>query len=165
MTRVMRIVYRVLAYLICLIVALQAAAIALSFFGLISWISEGGTLDLAFMESENSTFTGIGGIIFHAQVGIMVVPIVGLLLLISSFFTKSRSAILWAGIVLGCIVVQVLLGMFAHGMYMVGALHGLFAFALFTVAAVAGHKITRVEAKRARAAESTDAAKPRVDVG
>jgi hypothetical protein len=165
MTHAMRIVYRVLAYLICLIVALQAAAIALSFFGLITWVGQGGTLDKAFMESENSTFTGVGGLAFHGMVGIMIVPIIGLLLLISSFFTKSKNAILWAGIVLGAIVVQVLLGMFAHGLYMLGGLHGLFAFALFVCAAIAAHKITRVDPRRGRPADSAVAANPKVDVG
>jgi hypothetical protein len=41
----MRTTYRVLAYLVALEVAVQAAAIAFAVFGLGLWIEDGGTLD------------------------------------------------------------------------------------------------------------------------
>ena len=41
----MKAAYRVLAYLIAVGVAVQAASIAYGFFGLIAWIEDGGTLD------------------------------------------------------------------------------------------------------------------------
>lgn len=165
MAHVMRTVYQVLAYLISLAVALQAAAIALSFFGLVSWIGSGGTLDKAFIESEGASFPGIAGLEFHAMVGMMVIPALALLLLISSFFTRSKSAIGWAGIAIGCVVVQVLLGFFAHGMYMVGAVHGLFAFVLFVVAGVAAYRINRKQPRHARAVEDAGADQPTAPVG
>jgi len=137
----MRLVYRILAYLISLTVVLQAAAIALGFFGLGSWIENGGTLNKAVMDSSTSHVTGDIGLAFHSTVGMMVIPILGLLLVISSFFTRIRAAIWWSLIVLGCIVVQVLLGIFAHQAYALGAVHGVFAFAVLGVAAYAGRLV------------------------
>lgn len=134
----MKLVYRVLAYLISLAVVLQAAAIALGFFGLDSWIENGGTMNKAAMDSDSTHFPGDIGFAFHGTVGTMVIPIIGLLLVISSFFTGSRRAIRWSLIVLGCIVIQVLLGMFAHAAYALGAVHGIFAFAVMGTAAYAG---------------------------
>jgi hypothetical protein len=139
----MKLVYRVLAYLISLAVVLQAASIALGFFGLGSWIESGGTLNKTAMESGTTHFSGEVGLAFHGTVGTMVVPILGLLLVISSFFTRTRSAIWWSLIVLGCIVVQVLLGLFAHDAYALGAVHGIFAFAVMGASAYAGSAISR----------------------
>jgi hypothetical protein len=158
---IMKVVYRVLAYLIAAAVAIQAAAVALAFFGLITWVEDGGTLDMAGMEAGTIHFGGESGFAVHAISGMMVIPILGLLLLICSFFLRSGKAIAWAGIVLGCIVVQVLLGMFAHGMYWLGALHGLFAFALLAAAVIAANVVTRLgrdTASPARAAEPADVA-------
>lgn len=158
----MKMVYRVLAYLIALGVALQAAAIALGFFGLASWVEGGGVLDKAFIESGTSHFTADGAFEFHGTVGVMVIPILGLLLLISSFFVKVQGAIKWALIVFGSIVLQVVLGLFAHSIYWLGALHGLFAFAVLAFATVAASRIARapIAAPQATADEPSP-----VDVG
>ena len=139
----MKMVYRILAYLISLGVALQAAAIAIGFFGLAHWVDQGGVLDKAGFESGTVSFGGIWGLEFHGTVGIMVMPVLGLLLLISSFFAKVKGAVVWALIVLGCIVVQILLGLFAHSFYALGFLHGLFAFAVLGTATVAATRMTR----------------------
>jgi len=145
----MKLVYRVLAYLISLTVVLQAASIALGFFGLGSWIENGGTLNKAAMESGTTHFSGEVGLAFHGTVGTMVIPALGVLLVVSSFFTRARSAIWWSLIVLGCIVVQVLLGVLAHDAYALGAVHGIFAFAVMGVSAYAGSAITRPGGNRA----------------
>ena len=50
----MRMVYRVLAYLIAGEVVVQAGAIAFAFFGLGAWIDGGGVLDKAAMESDRA---------------------------------------------------------------------------------------------------------------
>lgn len=139
----MKLVYRVLAYLISLAVVLQAASIALGFFGLGSWVENGGTLNKAAMDSGSTHFPGDIGLAFHGNVGIMVIPIVGLLLVISSFFTRTRAAIWWSLIVLGCIIVQVVLGLLAHDAYALGAVHGMFAFAVLGTSAYAGSMISR----------------------
>lgn len=140
----MRVAYRVLAYLIALAVAVQAAAIALALFGLMAWVEGGGTLNMAAVESGQSLFAGEGGFAVHGTAGMMIIPILGLLLLICSFFVKSRRAIALAGITLGCIVIQVLLGMFGHSLYWIGAVHGLFAFALLAAAVIAATGVARL---------------------
>jgi hypothetical protein len=162
----MRVVYRVLAYLIALAVVLQAASIALAFFGLGAWIEGGGVLDKSAIESSSTHFQGEGGLAYHGTAGMMIIPALGLLLLIASFFTRSRGAIGWAGIVFGCIVVQVALGMFAHAAYLLGAVHGLFAFAVLATAGVAARRIARADVGEpaAQRAATTPAA-PTVDVG
>lgn len=134
----MKVVYRVIAYLIALGVVLQAASIALGFFGLGSWIENGGTLDKSTIESSTTHFSGDVGLAYHGTAGMMIIPALGLLLVISSFFTRSKGAISWSLIVLGCIVVQVVLGMLAHSFYILGAVHGIFAFAVLGTAAYAG---------------------------
>lgn len=142
----MRTVYRVLAFAVAGLVVVQAAAIAFAVFGLLAWVQGGGTLDAAAMSSEDVTFTGLAGIIVHATFGIMVIPVVVLLLLISSFFTRTPRAVRWAAIVFVTTIVQVGLGMFAHGMPQLGILHGGVALVLFGAAIMAGIRATKVVA-------------------
>lgn len=139
----MKLVYRVIAYLIALAVVLQAASVALGFFGLGTWIENGGTLNKAALESGTTHFAGDVGLSFHGTAGTMIIPALGVLLVISSFFAKSKGAISWSLIVLGCIVVQVALGMFAHSFYILGAVHGIFAFGVLGAAAYAGFRVGR----------------------
>jgi hypothetical protein len=167
--KAMRVVYRVIAYLIALAVALQAASVAMAFFGLGSWVDAGGVLDKSALESGGS-FTGEGGLAYHVTVGFFVIPALGLLMLISSFFTRSRGAIGWAGIVFGSIIVQVLLGGFAHTAYIIGAVHGLFAFVVLAAAVIAAMRMARAGTAPQPSVEpqqpgSPVAPPPRVDVG
>lgn len=147
----MKLVYRILAYLVCLGVVLQAAAIALAFFGLGSWLESGGTLDKSAIES-GTHFSGDGGLAFHGTDGMMIIPAIGLLLVISSFFTKTVGATRWALLVLGCIVIQVALGMLAHTFYILGAIHGLFAFGVLAAGALAAIRVQRAPATARSAA-------------
>ena len=140
----MKSVYRVLAYLVALEVVIQAAAIAFALAGLGKWISEGGVLDAAAMESESIDFTGVVGFMIHGINGQMIVPLIALLLLISSFFAKIPGGVLWAGLVLLTVVVQVLLGIFGHGTPVLGMVHGAVAFVLFTFAVIAARKAEAV---------------------
>ena len=48
----MRTVYRVLAYVIAAVVAIQAAAIGYGVFAQLNWIDKGGTLDKATFEGS-----------------------------------------------------------------------------------------------------------------
>ena len=140
----MKSVYRALAYLVALEVVIQAAAIAFALTGLGKWISEGGVLDAAAMESESTDFTGVVGFMIHGINGQMIVPLIALLLLISSFFAKIPGGVLWAGLVLLTVVVQVLLGIFGHGTPVLGMVHGAVAFVLFTFAVIAARKAEAV---------------------
>jgi len=141
----MRSVYRVLAYLIAALVVVQAAAIAFAVFGLTKWVDDGGTLNKAAMESEDTDFTGVVGFMIHGMNGMMLIPLVALVLLIVSFFAKMPGAVKWAAFVLLSVVVQVLLGMFGHDAPALGALHGLNALILFGLAVTAGMRVRRAE--------------------
>ena len=135
----MKMVYRVLALLVAVGVMVQGAAIAFGMFGLIKWIEEGGSLDQS--TELNSSLGGYAGFNTHATVGIMVLPVISLLFLISSFFAKVPGGIKWALIVFGVTVVQVGLGLFSHSLAGLGWLHGANALILFGVAVSAAMRV------------------------
>lgn len=136
----MRTAYHVLAYLIALEVVIQAAAISFAVFGLGKWITDGGVMDKATMESHSAEFPGVIGFAIHGFNGQNVVPLVGILLLLVSFFAKVPRGIMWAGLVLVLILVQVFLGIFGAGIPELGVLHGLNALVLFSVAVIAARQ-------------------------
>jgi hypothetical protein len=153
----MKTVYRVLAYLVALAVVIQAATIAFAVFGLLKWIDDGGVLDRAATRSGSDSFTGVSGFAAHGTNGQMIVPILAVLLLVVSFFAKVRSGVVWAGAVLLTVVVEVVLGTFAHALPELGILHGILAIALFAIAVVAGRQ---AEAAAPRKAEPAGAGRP-----
>jgi hypothetical protein len=136
--------YRVFGYLIAAEVVIQAAAIALAVFGLGKWIEDGGTLNKAVMENDDTSIDGVIGFAIHGINGTMIIPILGLVFLIISFFAKVPGGVKWASITFGLIVLQVLLGMFAHAVYALGVLHGINAFAVMGVAASAAARAKTV---------------------
>ncbi len=140
--------YRVLAGLVALGVLTQAAAIAFGWFGVINDIESGAVFD------ENST--GNAGHVLHAIVGLMVIPAVGLVLLIVSFFAAKvvPGAVKWAAIVFGVIVLQVALAFAAFSTPILGALHGINALVLFGAAARAV-SLTRTPVPAAAAPRDT----------
>ena len=140
----MKNVYRVLAFLVAAGVMVQAAAIAFGMFGMIKWIENGGTLDKS--TELTPAIGGYAGFSLHATAGIMVVPAIALLFLISSFFAKVPGGIKWALFVFLATVVQVALGLFAHSLAGLGWLHGLNALILFGLAVSAGMRVNRVAA-------------------
>src|SRR6476619_7048506 len=79
----MKATYRVLAYLIPVIVALQASFIALGVFGLGKWVEDGNDFTKSVLENGGST--GDVGFALHSF-GARAAALVGLLLLIVSFF-------------------------------------------------------------------------------
>ena len=135
----MKQVYRVLAFLVATGVAIQAASISYGMFGLIKWIEGGGTLDQS--TELNSDLGGYAGFNTHGTVGIMVLPAIALLFLISSFFAKVPGGIKWALIVFGVTVLQVALGLFSHSVAGLGWLHGANALILFGVAVTAAMRV------------------------
>jgi hypothetical protein len=144
-------VYRVLAYLMAAGVVLQAAAIAYAVFGMFEWVSAGGTLDKALIESENPQIGGIAGFNLHQLVGVNILPLLALLFLISSFVARIPGGIKWALIVFAATLAQGLLGISAHHSSAVAWLHGAMALIMFSCAVVSGIRVNRALANRAPA--------------
>ena len=141
----MKTVYRVLAYAIAALVAVQAAAIGYAVFAQLHWIEGGGTLDEASIESA----PGTGAYIFHAFNGATVL-LAALALLIVSFFAKIPRGVRWAVIVLVCTIVQIALGTLSRLAAEIGAVHGAVALVLFGVAVMAA-----MRARKPAVAEET----------
>jgi hypothetical protein len=143
----MRSAYKYLAYAIDVLILVQAAAIAWAVFGLGKWIEDGNTMTKAKLESRDGfLFAGERGFMIHGINGQMLIPLVGLVLLVISFFAKVPGGVKWAAMVFGGIVVQVLLGMTAHGAPFLGALHGILALLLFWLAYRTARQADVVEA-------------------
>jgi uncharacterized membrane protein YphA (DoxX/SURF4 family) len=136
----MRTVYKVLAYLVAIEVAVQAMALVFADAGMGKWVEQGGVLDKAVMESGGSPFPEVVGFMIHGINGMMVIPVIALLLLISSFFTKIPGAVKAAGLVVVLVAIQVTLGLVGHQIPAVGALHGLNALLLFSAAVYAAFR-------------------------
>ena len=134
--------YRVVSGLVALGVLVQAGAIAAGWFTALHDVDKGLVIDKNY---DGNAFHSI-----HGFVGFNVMPLLGLILLIVSFFAAKQvpGARKWAGIVFGLIVLQVVLAFVAFGAPIVGALHGLNALAIFATAGRAS-MLTR-EARTAR---------------
>lgn len=135
----MRTVYRVLAYAIAALVAVQAAAIGYAVFAQLHWIEDGNTIDGAALESGAP---GSSAFLFHALNG-AVVFLVALALLIISFFAKIPKGVRWAVIVLVCTFVQIALGTLSRLLAPIGAVHGAVALVLFGVAVTAAMRVQK----------------------
>jgi hypothetical protein len=124
--------YRVVAGLIAFGVLVQAASIAFGWFDAIHEIDNGLVID------EN--YDGNAGHVLHGMAGMIAMPVLGLVLLIVSFFVAKEvtGARKWAGIVFGLIVLQVVLAFVSFGAPIVGALHGINALAILGAAGRAG---------------------------
>jgi len=139
----MRKTYQIIAGTIAVLVVLQAAFIAYAIGGVFTWIDEGNTLDKSVVEGWETnppTFEGSIGSFFHFFIiGTVLIPLLGLILLIVSFFAKVPRGPMLAGIVVVAIVVQYLLGSFAAstGTPFLSLLHGLNAFIIFGSAVAA----------------------------
>jgi heme A synthase len=120
--------YRVVAGLIALGVVVQASALALGGFTVIHDVDNGAVIDENFEPNLGQMIHGINGM--------YLMPLLGLVLLIVSFFAASAvpGARKWAGIVFGLIVLQVALAFVAFSAPVVGALHGINALAVLGTA-------------------------------
>ncbi|MDN5760968.1 MAG: hypothetical protein L0H41_01435 [Microlunatus sp.] len=152
----MRSVYRVLAWLIAIEVAVQAAVIAFAAMGLSAWIDQGNVLDRATMHGSTTPYAGVYGYIIHGINGEIVIPILVLLFLISAFFAKVPHGVQRAVLVVVLVIIQVALGIFGHDLPALGVLHGLNALLLFAVTAVAGQRAARPKAVPAPEPERED---------
>jgi hypothetical protein len=137
----MRQTYRVLASIIAVLVVIQAMVMIWAIAGLFSWIDGGATLDKSVIEgweNEPPTWEGALGHFLHVMSGTFLIPLIGLLLLIVSFFAKVPRGVALAAAIAVSIVVQWLAGTFAEpDMIYLGLLHGLNAFILFGLAVFA----------------------------
>ena len=136
----MKRIYAVLAFLVCGLVAVQAAFAVWADAGLFLWITrDGGTIDQATLESESlPPFPEAAGFMLHGMNGMMVIPVVALLLLVVSFFAKLPRGVAWAVGVAVLVALQVTLGILGHSVSIAGLTHGINAMVLFTVALLAG---------------------------
>ena len=137
----MRTTYRVLAYLVCGLVGLQAASHAWSSAGIAMYLAEGGTID--FDSQSLPAFPEAVGLMIHGMNGMYAIPLVALLLLVVAFFAKIPGGVMRAVIVVVLVALQVTLGMLGHGLTALAFLHGLNALALFGVALWAGMRAGR----------------------
>jgi len=129
----MRRVYKWIAHLIALGVLLQAAFVASAWFQTINDIDGGLTI--------TEDYEGNLGHSLHGTNGFMVMPVVGLIFFIVSFFAKLPGGVKWAGFTFLAIVVQVVLALVAFGAPIVGLLHGINAFLVFGLALYAGRRV------------------------
>lgn len=136
----MKATYRVLAYLIPIIVALQASFIALGVFGLGSWVDDGN--DFTKSVLENGGATGDAGFMLHS-IGADLAALVALILLIVSFFAKIEGGVRAALFVFLDVILQWVLAFVSFGVWYVGILHGLNAFLLFGLGLMAAGAATR----------------------
>jgi hypothetical protein len=144
----MKQVYRALAFLIAAGVILQAAAIAYAVFAMFEWVGAGGTIDKSLIESESPQIGGITGFNLHQLFGVTILPLLALLLLVSSFFARIPGGVRWGFIVFAVTVAQSLLGIYAHHTARVGWLHGGMALVLFICAAIAALRVGRALASK-----------------
>jgi hypothetical protein len=144
-----RTAYRTIAQLIALGVVLQAAFVALGWFIILNDVDGGQVVDKAYLEDGDGWNIGH---LLHGVVGLMVMPLLGLALLISSFFAKIPGGVKWAGLTLLAIVVQVALALIGFEAPALGALHGINAFIVLGLASMA---IRRATADRAVARSAT----------
>jgi hypothetical protein len=133
--------YRVVASLVALGVIVQASAIAFGWFDALNKIDNGLVVD--------KNYNGNVGHAIHGVNGMYVMPLLGLILLIVSFFAAKTvpGARKWAGIVFGAIVLQVVLAFVAFSAPVVGALHGINALVVLGTA-IRASMLTREAAGR-----------------
>ena len=134
----MRNAYRVLALLIPVLVAVQAALIAFGQFGIERWLSDGNSYTQRVRSVGDAT--GAVGVMLHGVIGNMVIPLVALVLLVVAFFAHVPGGRKWAAFVLLDVVVQIALAVLASDVAAIGLLHGLNAFLLFGLAMMAAQR-------------------------
>ncbi|HZV26937.1 MAG TPA: hypothetical protein VFG00_11680 [Acidothermaceae bacterium] len=133
--------YQILARFLAALVVLQAAAIAYGAFAIDKVIEKakdhGDTI-----ANASTKLNGGAGYGLHALIGTLVIPLVAIILFVVAFMAHIPNGVKWAGFILLDVVVQVALGLAAHGAAALGWFHGpnalvLFALAIYTARRVA----------------------------
>ena len=131
--------YLILARLIAALVVLQAAAIAYGAFAIDKVIDKakdhGDTISNASTKLDGGAGYGL-----HAFIGMIVIPVVALVLFGIAFGAHIPEGVKWAGFILLDVVVQVVLGLAAHGVAAIGWLHGPNALLLFALGIYAARR-------------------------
>jgi lysylphosphatidylglycerol synthetase-like protein (DUF2156 family) len=153
----MRTLYSALAWIVAGGVVVQAASIAFGFGGLLNYLSDGGTVDDALLESGD-TVPGMAGFVIHGIVGGMVIPAAAVALLLASFFVRRRRAWLPAAIVLVLVGVQATLGYSIADLPGLGIIHGANALAILLVAVWAALRVGRRDGDRRQRTRDTEGA-------
>ena len=126
----MKAAYKWLAFIIAAEVVVQAAAIATS------------------VPLDIHGLPGATALVIHGINGMMLMPVLAIALLVVAFLSKIPGAPKVAGILLGMVVVQVLLGMFGFDVPFLALLHGMLALGIFGYAAMIGVRASRMEKQR-----------------
>lgn len=137
--------YSYFAYLVALEVVVQAGAIAWAFFGFGNWIDEGNVFNKAVLECDDCgwNFAAERGFMVHGLNGAMLIPAIGLIFLIFSFFAKVPGGVKWAGIVFALVLIQSqVLPPLAREYSGFGGLHGINAILLLWAAVHAGRRVS-----------------------
>lgn len=142
----MRGAYIWLGRLIAIGVLFQAMWIAFGFFTVAHKIDDGTTFDKDYIEN-NSIF----GLDMHGLFGMLIIPLLGLLFLLVSFFAKVPGGAKWAGLTFLAIVLQVTFAFIAFGAPVVGLLHGLNAFVVLGLGAYSSRRAQTAQAAPATA--------------
>jgi hypothetical protein len=141
--------YRFLAFMIAVLVVVQAGAIAWAFFGMTDWITdEGGVVNKELLECEDcdQEFTAEWGFAIHMFFnGLLLIPLTSLVLLIVSFFAKVPKGVMLAAVIFGLVLLQVFVlpALSREVGSGFGALHGVNALVLMGVAIMAGQRASR----------------------
>jgi hypothetical protein len=136
----MKSAYRVLAGLICLLVLVQSASIALGTFGIIHFVEGGNDYTKAVGETGAGAAEagGIGQSIH--SIGATAVTLVAIILLVVAFLAKIEDGLKWAVIVFVAVLLQWGFAIAAFQAPVVGLLHGVNAFVIFGTAMTAMQK-------------------------
>jgi hypothetical protein len=138
--------YRFLAFMIAVLVVVQAGAIAWAFFGLTDWITdEGGVVNKELLECTDceQEFTAEWGFAIHMFfVGFVLIPLTSLILLIVSFFAKVPKGVMLAAVIFGLVILQVFVlpALSREVGSGFGALHGINALVLMGIAIMAAQR-------------------------
>lgn len=145
----MRTAFRSLAGLIALGVLVQAAAIAGGWFGTISEIDDGATI--------NEDYEGNFGHALHGINGMMIMPILAIALLIVSVFARKTvpGALKFGSLTFGAVALQIILAFVAFGVPAIGFLHGINAFVVFGLALMCVRRASAVQTAAAPAPGAT----------
>ena len=139
----MKAAYKWLAFIIAAEVVVQAAAIAFGYARLDKYVADGATL-----TKDTDSFPGMTSLVVHGINGMMLIPILAIALLVVAFLSKIPGAPKVAGILLGMVVLQVVLGLFGHAVPFLALLHGMLALGIFGYAAMTGVRASRLENQR-----------------
>jgi hypothetical protein len=138
--------YQVLARLISALVVVQAAAIAYGAFAIDKVIDKANDHGNTITDAS-SKLDGGAGYGLHALIGTLVIPVVAIILFVIAFMAHVPDGVKWAGFILLDVVVQVVLGVAAHGVAALGWLHGPNALLLFALGIYTGRRASATTAE------------------